>query len=118
MGLRTWCLGFLVLEEQLWQDPVGPGNPSLSDKDIRELKAAIGATDLTTAQLVRTAWASASTFRCTDFRGGANGARIRLAPQKHWAVNDPTELAQILRRLETVKKVSDKCVSMADVIVL
>jgi catalase-peroxidase len=118
MGPRKRYLGPLVPEEQLWQDPVGPGNPNLSDGDIRELKAAIGATDLTTAQLVRTAWASASTFRCTDFRGGANGARIRLAPQKDWAVNDPKELAQILRKLETVKKVSDKCVSLADVIAL
>jgi len=118
MGPRTRHLGPLVPEEQLWQDPVGPGNPTLSDKDIRDLKAAISATDLSTAQMVRTAWASASTFRFTDFRGGANGARIRLAPQKDWAVNDPAELAQILRKLQTVKEVSGKCVSLADVIVL
>jgi catalase-peroxidase len=118
MGPKTRCLGPLVPEEQLWQDPVPAGNKSLSANDIKDLKAAISATDLTTAQLVRTAWASASTFRCTDFRGGANGARIRLAPQKDWEVNDPAELKQILDKLETVKKSSGKCVSTADMIVL
>merc|ERR1719201_1190702 len=118
MGPRARCLGPLVPEEQLWQDPVPAGNKSLSANDIKDLKAAISATDLTTAQLVRTAWASASTFRCTDFRGGANGARIRLSPQKDWEVNDPAELKQILDKLETVKKSSGKNVSTADLIVL
>jgi len=118
MGPKTRCLGPLVPEEQLWQDPVPAGNKGLSSADIRDLKAAILATGLTTAELVRTAWASASTFRCTDFRGGANGARIRLEPQKGWAVNDPAELAKVLAKLETVQKSSGKNVSLADLIVL
>jgi len=97
---------------------VPAGNKSLSAADINDVKAAIGASGLTTAELVRTAWASASTFRHTDFRGGANGAHIRLEPQKGWAVNDPAELAKVLAKLETVKTSSGKNVSMADLIVL
>jgi catalase-peroxidase len=118
MGPQARCLGPLVPAEQLWQDPVPAGNKNLSTSDIADLKAAIGASGLTTAQLVRTAWASASTFRHTDFRGGANGARIRLEPQRSWEVNDPAELAQILAKLEAVQKSSGKNVSMADLIVL
>ena len=116
MGTR--CLGPLVFEEQLWQDPVPAGNKSLSSADIRDFASAIVATGFSTAELVRTAWASASTFRCTDFRGGANGARIRLEPQKNWAVNDPAELAKILAKLQTVQKSIGKNVSLADLIVL
>lgn len=100
------------------------GHALIDDADVARLKADVLATDLTVAQLVRVAWASASTFRGTDLRGGANGARIRLAPQKDWAVNDPAELATVLEVLEGVQSAFNgaatggKRVSLADLIVL
>jgi catalase-peroxidase len=112
-------------EAQLWQDPLPTVDHSLLDeRDVAALKSRILAAGLTVSQLVATAWASASTFRGTDKRGGANGARIRLAPQKDWAVNQPAELATVLQILEKVQKEfnaslsGDKKVSLADVIVL
>ena len=112
-------------EELIWQDPVPAVDHDLiNSDDIVALKKAILATDLSVAELVATAWASASTFRGSDMRGGANGARIRLAPQKDWAVNQPKQLAKVLSQLETVQKVfnaaqpGNKKVSLADLIVL
>ena len=104
-------------EPRLWQDPV-PAGPALSDADVATLKAAIAASGLSVAQLVKTAWASASTFRATDKRGGANGARIRLAPQKDWAVNEPAELATVLATYEGIARDFGRPVSIADLIVL
>jgi catalase-peroxidase len=126
MGPVSRCLGPLVpAEPQIWQDPVPAVDHKLVDaKDIAELKAKILASGLSVSQLVSTAWASASTFRGTDKRGGANGARIRLAPQKDWAANSPAELAKVLKALEAVQKdfnaalSGGKKVSLADVIVL
>ena len=112
-------------EHQIWQDPVpAVDHPLINDQDVAALKSAILASGLTVSQLVTTAWASASTFRGTDKRGGANGARIRLAPQKDWAVNQPAELAKVLQTLEKVRAdfnatlSGGKKVSLADVIVL
>ena len=112
-------------EAQLWQDPVPAVDHELiGEQDIAALKAKILGSGLSVAQLVRTAWASAATFRGTDKRGGANGARIRLAPQKDWAVNDPAELGQVLQTLEKIQGQANaslgggKKVSLADVIVL
>jgi catalase-peroxidase len=113
-------------EPQIWQDPVPAVDHELVDaKDVAALKAKILASGLSVSQLVSTAWASASTFRGTDKRGGANGARIRLAPQKDWAVNDPPGLAKVLKALEAIQKEFNdaqaggrKRVSLADVIVL
>ncbi|MFO0691797.1 MAG: catalase/peroxidase HPI [Myxococcota bacterium] len=111
-------------ETFVWQDPVPKADhPPIDAADVASLKAAVLASGLTVPELVRTAWASASSFRRTDLRGGANGARIRLAPQKDWAANDPKELARVLAVLERVKKDFDrkagaKRVSMADLIVL
>jgi catalase-peroxidase len=112
-------------EPQIWQDPVPPvDHPLIDEPDVAALKSRILASGLTVSQLVTTAWASASTFRGTDKRGGANGARIRLSPQKDWAVNQPAELAKVLRALEKVQKdfnaslSGGKKVSLADVIVL
>jgi len=120
MGPRVRYLGKLVPREVLiWQDPVpAPSGETIGDKDIADLKAKILASGLTVSQLVSTAWASASTFRGSDKRGGANGARIRLAPQKDWDVNNPPELAKVLKTLEGIQKDSGKKVSMADLIVL
>jgi catalase-peroxidase len=119
MGPRARYLGPEVpAEELIWQDPVPAPGPKLSDADISALKAAILASGLSVSQLVTTAWASASTYRDSDKRGGANGARIRLAPQKDWAVNNPAELATVLTKLEAVKTASGTSVSMADLIVL
>ncbi len=126
MGPISRYLGPEVPTEQLlWQDPVPAIDHELiDDKDIAALKAKILGSGLSIAQLVSTAWASAATFRGTDKRGGANGARIRLAPQKDWAVNDPAELATVLQSLERIKKGFDgsqsggKKVSLADLIVL
>ncbi|MEI2431213.1 catalase/peroxidase HPI [Lysobacter yananisis] len=105
-----------------WQDPLPkPGFAALGEADQRALKARLLASGLTAPQLVRTAWASASTFRGTDMRGGANGARLRLEPQRGWAVNDPAELAQVLGKLDAVQREfakSGKQVSLADLIVL
>ena len=125
MGPVSRCLGPLVPEPQLWQDPVPAVDHKLiEDQDIVALKGKILASGLSTSQLVSTAWASASTFRGTDKRGGANGARIRLAPQKDWKVNNPGELAKVLQTLEKIQKdfnssqSGGKKVSLADLIVL
>jgi catalase-peroxidase len=125
MGPITRCLGPLVPEAQLWQDPVpAVDHPLIGEQEITQLKAKILASGLSISQLVTTAWASASTFRGTDKRGGANGARIRLAPQKDWEVNQPAELAKVLPTLEKIQKdfnsslTGGKKVSLADVIVL
>jgi catalase-peroxidase len=126
MGPRARYLGPEVpAEHLLWQDPVPPVDYPLSDaKDIAALKGKILASGLSIPQLVTTAWASASTFRGSDKRGGANGARIRLAPQKDWEVNQPAQLAQVLQKLEGIQKefngaqMGGKKVSLADLIVL
>jgi catalase-peroxidase len=119
MGPVSRYLGKLAPKEpQLWQDPVPKATHKLSPKDIAALKAKILASKLSISQLASTAWASAATFRGTDKRGGANGARIRLAPQKDWAVNNPAELAKVLQALEKIRKDFKKPVSLADLIVL
>jgi catalase-peroxidase len=119
MGPRVRYLGPLVPNETLiWQDPIPAGDASLSDSDATALKTKILASGLTVPQLVSTAWASASTFRGSDKRGGANGARIRLAPQKDWEVNQPVQLKTVLQKLEAIQKESGKKVSLADLIVL
>ncbi|MBS0517605.1 MAG: catalase/peroxidase HPI [Proteobacteria bacterium] len=126
MGPIVRYLGPLVPKEHLpWQDPIpAVDHPLIGEKDIAALKAEILASGLSVSQLVATAWASASTFRGSDKRGGANGARLRLAPQKDWAVNQPAELAKVLNKLEAIRKAFNaslsggKKVSLADVIVL
>ena len=105
-------------EELVWQDPIPKVNYSLNDSDLKELKGLILETNLTTSQLVTTAWASASTFRGSDKRGGANGARIRLEPQRSWAVNNPYELNKVLTTYEEIQKQFSKEISIADLIVL
>jgi len=120
MGPKSRYLGDEVpAEDLLWQDPL-PANTAapLSDADIADLKAKILASDLTVSELVETAWASASTYRGSDHRGGANGGRIRLAPQKDWDVNQPAQLAKVLGVLEGIQSGFGKDVSMADLIVL
>ena len=104
-------------EELLWQDPI-PKGTTLSNSEIKTLKEAISNTNLSISQLATTAWASASTYRGSDMRGGANGGRIRLEPQKSWAVNNPYELNKVLTILETIQKEFNGIVSMADLIVL
>ena len=125
LGPRSRYLGPEIPSEDLvWQDPLPRiDHPLINAKDIASLKSKILASGLTGPELVRTAWASAATFRGTDMRGGANGARIRLAPQKDWEVNNPSELAKVLGRLEAVQKDFNnangkKKVSLADLIVL
>ena len=126
MGPIVRYLGPLVPKEELiWQDPIPAINHELvSERDIAALKAKILASGLSVAELVSTAWASASTFRGSDKRGGANGARIRLAPQKDWDVNQPAQLAKVLAKLEAIQEEfnaankGDKKVSLADLIVL
>ncbi len=120
MGPIALYLGSEVPKEALiWQDPIPAVTHSLiNDKDISNLKTKILASDLTISQLVSTAWASASTFRGSDKRGGANGGRIRLAPQNKWEVNNPAQLSNILATLESIKKDFSKDVSIADLIVL
>ncbi|OWJ64082.1 catalase/peroxidase HPI [Inquilinus limosus] len=126
MGPRARYLGKLVPQEILpWQDPVpAVDHPLVDAADVAALKAKVLASGLTVPQLVATAWASASTFRGSDKRGGANGARIRLAPQKDWAVNQPAQLAAVLARLEAIQKefnasaAGGKKISLADLIVL
>jgi catalase-peroxidase len=126
MGPIHRYLGPLVPKEILiWQDPIPAGNhPLIGEQDIAALKAKILASGLSVSQLVSTAWASASTFRGSDKRGGANGARIRLAPQKDWDVNQPKQLATVLAKLEAIAKEFNasasggKKVSLADLIVL
>jgi catalase-peroxidase len=126
MGPRSRYLGPEVpAEELIWQDPIPAVNHKLIDaRDIASLKSTILASGLSVSELVSTAWASASTFRGSDKRGGANGARIRLAPQKDWPVNQPAQLAKVLKTLEAIQSAfnaapSDgKRVSLADLIVL
>ena len=120
MGPKARYLGPEVpAEDLIWQDPIpAHEGPTLSDADIRDLKGAIASSDLSIADMVRTAWASASTYRGSDHRGGANGARIRLAPQKDWDVNEPEKLARVLKVYEAIKASSGKTVSIADLIVL
>ena len=120
MGPIVRYRGKLVPKETLiWQDPIpAADHPLIGEQDIAALKTKILGSGLTVSQLVSTAWASASTFRGSDKRGGANGARIRLAPQKDWEVNNPPELAKVLAKLEAIKKESGKKVSLADLIVL
>ena len=126
MGPIHRYLGPLVPKEILiWQDPIpAVDHPLVDEKDVATLKAKILASGLSVSQLVSTAWASASTFRGSDKRGGANGARIRLAPQKDWEVNQPAELAKVLQKLAAIQKEFNasasggKKISLADLIVL
>lgn len=120
MGPVARYLGPLVPKETLiWQDPIpAADHPVIGEADIAALKTKILASGLSVSQLVSTAWASASTFRGSDKRGGANGARIRLAPQKDWEVNQPAELKTVLGKLEAIQKDFGKKVSLADLIVL
>ncbi len=126
MGPRARYLGPLVPKEVLiWQDPVPPVDHKLvDDKDVADLKAKVLASGLSVPELVSTAWASASTFRGSDKRGGANGARIRLAPQKDWEVNQPAQLAKVLAKLEAIQTAFNasagggKKISLADLVVL
>jgi catalase-peroxidase len=126
MGPRARYLGPEVpAEELIWQDPIPAVNhPLVDEKDVAALKQKVLASGLSVSQLVSTAWASASTFRGSDKRGGANGARIRLAPQKDWPVNQPDELAKVLKVLEGIQgdfnkgQSGGKQISLADLIVL
>lgn len=124
MGPRALYLGKEVPSEELiWQDPIPAVNHPLVDaNDIKELKAAISASGLSVSEMVSTAWASASTFRGTDKRGGANGARIRLMPMRNWEVNNPVQLNKVLAALETIQTTfnskGNKKISLADLIVL
>ncbi len=123
MGPVDRFLGPWVPEAQLWQDPVpAVDHPLVDESDIASLKTTLLDSGLTGAQLVKTAWASAASFRKTDLRGGANGARIRLEPMKDWEVNEPAELATVLEKLEAIKADFDgsgeKKISLADLIVL
>ena len=122
MGPRACYLGPEVPKEKLiWQDPISKPNYKIKNKDIKFLKTKILKSGLSVSQLVTTAWASASTFRGSDKRGGANGARIRLEPQKSWSVNNPSQLSKDIKIFKKIKKSFDdkkKNVSMADLIVL
>ncbi len=125
MGPSTRYLGALVpTDELVWQDPVPAADyAEINDRDIAKLKAAVLESGLSTSELVRTAWASASTFRGTDFRGGANGARIRLAPQKDWEANNPAEVEKVIGVLEAIQAEFNESsrrrkVSLADLVVL
>ena len=119
MGPKNLYLGNDVpAEELIWQDPIPSGSAALSGADISDLKSQIMSAGLSVSELVSAAWASASTFRGSDKRGGANGARVRLAPQKDWDVNEPAQLAKVLKALEAIKASFGKNVSMADLIVL
>jgi catalase-peroxidase len=118
MGPKARYLGPEVPDEDLiWQDPI-PAGKALSDADVAGLKQKIADSGLSVSQLVKTAWASAATFRGSDRRGGANGARIALAPQKDWAVNEPAELAKVLDVYRGIQKDAGNGVSLADLIVL
>ena len=120
MGPRVRYLGPLVPKETLiWQDPIpAVDHPLIGAPDIAALKTKILSSGLSVSQLVSAAWASASTFRGSDKRGGANGARIRLAPQKDWEGNQPAQLQTVLQKLEAIQKQFGKKVSLADLIVL
>lgn len=118
LGPRTRYLGSLVPEESfIWQDPVPAGN-TLTEREVKKAKSKILKSGLTVPELVRAAWASASTYRASDMRGGANGARVRLVPQKDWEANDPNELAKVIATLEDVQGDLKGKVSLADLIVL
>ena len=119
LGPRERYLGSEIPEQIfIWQDPVPAAEHKISAKEADRLKEKILKSGLSVAELVRAAWASAATYRGSDMRGGANGARVRLAPQNDWQANDPKELANVLKKLEKVKKDSGSKVSMADLIVL
>ncbi|MBW7644586.1 catalase/peroxidase HPI [Geobacillus thermoleovorans] len=119
MGPKTRYLGPEVPKEDfIWQDPIPEVDYELTEAEIEEIKAKILNSGLTVSELVKTAWASASTFRNSDKRGGANGARIRLAPQKDWEVNEPERLAKVLSVYEDIQRELPKKVSIADLIVL
>ncbi|WP_132994277.1 catalase/peroxidase HPI [Gordonia zhaorongruii] len=124
MGPIERYRGKLVPDEELiWQDPVTrPVGPTVNDDDITELKRRILASSLSVRQLVKTAWAAAASFRCSDYRGGANGARVRLEPQRDWTVNEPESLSEVLPVLEKIAEdfnaVSEREIAIADVIVL
>ncbi len=119
MGPRDLYLGSEVPSEvMIWQDPVPEATGTLSDADVADLKGKIAAAGLSVSEMVSTAWASASTFRGSDKRGGANGGRLRLAPQKDWEVNNPTQLAKVLAAYEAIQNDFSGSVSIADLIVL
>ena len=119
LGPRARYVGSEVPDEVFsWQDPVPDAGQAISDSEADKLKAQILQSGLSVPQLVKAAWASASTYRDSDMRGGANGARVSLTPQKGWAANDPEELAKVLKALEKVRKDSGSKISMADLIVL
>ncbi len=119
MGPKNLYLGNDVpAEELIWQDPIPGGSAALGAADLADLKSQIMSAGLSISELVSAAWASASTFRGSDKRGGANGARVRLAPQKDWDVNEPAQLAKVLKALEAIKASFGKDVSMADLIIL
>ncbi|WP_333590901.1 catalase/peroxidase HPI [Brevundimonas sp.] len=120
MGPKARYLGPDTPEEDLiWQDPIPErSGPMIGDAEVKALKAAIAASGLSTAEMISTAWASASTYRGSDHRGGANGGRLRLAPQKDWAVNEPAKLAKVLKAYEDIQTASGTNVSIADLIVL
>lgn len=119
MGPKSRYLGTDVpAEDLIWQDPIPKVDYTLSDADIEELKAKILQSGLTKSELISTAWDSARTFRKSDYRGGANGGRIRLAPQKDWEGNEPVRLQKVLKTLEEIQSTFSKKVSMADLIVL
>ncbi len=125
MGPHARLLGPLVPDQQLWQDPLPAADHALvSDQDVNELKKTVLGSGLSVSQLVTTAWASAASYRGSDMRGGANGGRIRLAPQKDWELNEPAELAKVLKALEGIQKdfnaaqSGGKKISLADLVVL
>jgi len=120
MGPKARYLGPEVpAEDLIWQDPLpAPSGAPLTDADIAALKSAIATSGLTVSQLVSTAWASAASYRSSDKRGGANGARIRLEPQRSWKVNNPAQLTEVLAKLEEIQATSGTSVSLADLIVL
>jgi catalase-peroxidase len=120
MGPKSRYLGPEVpAEELIWQDPIPAVTyPLVSEEDVQDLKSQILNSGLTISELVSTAWASASTFRKSDMRGGANGGRLRLAPQKYWEANNPTQLSKVLDKLEAIRSSFGKEISMADMIVL
>ncbi|GAB6897053.1 catalase/peroxidase HPI [Kineosporia succinea] len=118
MGPVSRFLGPWVAEPQLWQDPVPAATSAVSDADVATLKAKVLESGLSVSELVQTAWSSAATYRSTDMRGGANGARIALEPQKNWEVNQPEQLSKVLGVLEGIRSESGTTISLADLIVL
>ncbi len=119
LGPKSRYLGADVPKEEfIWQDPIPAVDYTLSDDEIASLKQQLLASGLSRSEMIATAWDSARTFRCSDYRGGANGARIRLAPQKDWEGNEPERLQRVLKRLEEIQGTLEKKVSMADLIVL